>query len=1176
MAEIKNSFLGAKMNKDIDDRILSPNEYRDAVNVQVSKSENSDVGSLQTVFGNELVVDFNALEETTGLDCVGYYSDINNNRAFLFLTNHNNEAYSPDAENYIYVYNAGLPVSVNNPQKLVQGAFLNFSKSAPIIGINLLEDLLFWTDNRNQPRKINIINAINDINYYTTEDQISVAKINPYQPIQLWQESELSPENYETTMKDVSSRYYPDGGEAFTNGATGILSAFPIDGIIGVITPGVDVGRIDAVTGEIIPLGLTVVSYDEGTTELTLSGAPDLDDNTNLVFSINPYYDPIFPGDQDYLKDKFVRFSYRFKFDDGEYSILAPFTQIAFIPKQDGYFLYNEDYDINDENDTYRSTIVSFMENKVTQVRLIIPLPEEKSELMSKLKITEIDILYKESDSLAVKVVESIPVDIIEEDTVGDANHYVYDYNSKKPYKTLPNDETVRVFDKVPVKALAQEIISNRVVYGNYQDKHTPLPGDTSLNYNVAISTKYDFNITDFNFTSYIEYPNHSLKQNRGYQVGVVLSDKYGRQSTVLLPGNNNTIIVDGQAFSGSTVYTPYISNLINITEWPGQSLKVVFNDLIPVSPDVDSKYPGVYNGDANSVDYNPLGWYSYKIVVKQTQQDYYNVYLPNVMAAYPDDTNKELGKTSHIALINDNINKVPRDLAEVGPTQKQFRSSVRLYGRVDVLVPEISPSYPKNFQYYPGKDSMVASTIADNLSLFNGDGTISGYTPSPLFYNINSNPLIGRISTQQQFGIPATYYDPLFEDILWNLAVVETAPTESALDIFWETSTAGSIIELNAAIEANSGGAVNLGTWNTSGFNEGVGIGYNVAGTEFALVDEAGFAINNYPQIITSFTMTVANQGAFGGDVTSYFLLEDVPGHTIADEFPRWTIKTTSDFYDNVYFRGTSVPGLDNFVFTFTATVEGLDRILSRTVILDNVDPIIDNAPEPGEIATATPLDTEMIRIRGRNGCANPELSTDPPISWSLLSATTLGGSPVNYFNVTNSIESISPGEPYAYGTLNNNYGGSGVIPIGPYNITMRLTDAGGAGDATNTTFTLRLGFVPIFVSEYTFSTAAGGRTEYFVIIQVPSDADPYTPGYYAFKGSWADLLSFNTDVVLIHPTDYGCLYDWMYSSVYDRVFLEEVAVCIDGTYDPVIDGLPVATPISVGSVKFSFGIYP
>jgi hypothetical protein len=43
--------------------------------------------------------------------------------------------------------------------------------------------------------------------------------------------------------------------------------------------------------------------------------------------------------DKQFLKDKFARFSYRFKYVDGEYSLSAPFTQIAFVPEQDGYFI---------------------------------------------------------------------------------------------------------------------------------------------------------------------------------------------------------------------------------------------------------------------------------------------------------------------------------------------------------------------------------------------------------------------------------------------------------------------------------------------------------------------------------------------------------------------------------------------------------------------------------------------------------------------------------------------------------------------------------------------------------------------------------------------------------------------------------------------------------------------
>ena len=55
MAEIKNSFLRSKMNKDLDDRLIPNGEYRDAQNISVGKSEADDIGALETVLGNELV-----------------------------------------------------------------------------------------------------------------------------------------------------------------------------------------------------------------------------------------------------------------------------------------------------------------------------------------------------------------------------------------------------------------------------------------------------------------------------------------------------------------------------------------------------------------------------------------------------------------------------------------------------------------------------------------------------------------------------------------------------------------------------------------------------------------------------------------------------------------------------------------------------------------------------------------------------------------------------------------------------------------------------------------------------------------------------------------------------------------------------------------------------------------
>jgi len=194
----------------------------------------------------------------------------------------------------------------------------------------------------------------------------------------------------------------------------------------------------------------------------------EYDNQSDVLFAIaNPYYDSVFKDNAnvDFLSDKFVRFSYRYKFDDGEYSLIAPFTQPTFIPEQDGYFLVSgvtdgvggtpgdEEY-FTDEENAYRSTEVKFMENKVNKVLLNIPLPVISNNLNSDFKITEIDVLYKESDQTTIKVVESIPVT---GNIFGTSPFYQYEYGSKPPFKTLPQSETTRVSDKVPVKALVIE-----------------------------------------------------------------------------------------------------------------------------------------------------------------------------------------------------------------------------------------------------------------------------------------------------------------------------------------------------------------------------------------------------------------------------------------------------------------------------------------------------------------------------------------------------------------------------------------------------------------------------------------------------------------------------------------------------------------------------------------------
>ena len=773
MAEFKNVFIKSKMNKDLDDRLLPQGEYRNALNIQVSKSESSDVGALENVLGNNTLVDFSAVTSNANVVCIGYLVSEANSCVFFFLTdnkliNNPNGQYKPLASNFIVRSVISQGVATQN-NVLVQGAYLNFWEGAPIYGVNLLEQLLFWTDNRNQPRKINVESALNSVNYYVIEDTISVAKYMPYNAPILWEEVTANIAanfpapftgqgvgGYQTTMQDVVSQQLPDG-------------------------------------------------------------------TTN-----NPYYDSVYRGDPDYLEAKFVRFSYRFKFDDGEYSVFAPFTQECFIPQQDGYFLFPDqndatgDVDNNDMSAAYRSTIVDFMENKVNELTLLIDMPVNgdpafpATTLLNTtdyFKITEIEILFKESDGAAVLVVDTISAADIKAQTSPfvspQTNTFQYVYSGTKPFRTLPEDQLTRVYDKVPVKALGQEVISNRVVYSNFQTKHTP---PSILNYNVGTSPKQGFDVTTLNDnpvewrTSIVEYPNHTLKQNRNYQAGFVLSDRFGRTTSTLL--SNAATSSAGSLSKLSTVYSPYNDGTVDIGSWPGDALFVQVNETINETPVVPTLYPGIYVGDPTLTNYNPLGFETWKVVVKQQEQDYYNVYLPGILAAYPEDATQELGLTSHVVLLNDNINKVPRDLAEVGPDQKQFRSSVQLFGRVqNTNTTSIDESNIGlvNEQYYPSRFSDTVSTIQDEYGLFNVDLTA---TPFPTeitnsFYEAESNPLIGRISTTNQIGqtvpTPPSYS-------IQNLAVYETEPVESKLDIYWETSTSGKIDDLNAQVEISGG----------------------------------------------------------------------------------------------------------------------------------------------------------------------------------------------------------------------------------------------------------------------------------------------------------------------------------------------------------------------------------
>jgi hypothetical protein len=961
MAETKNVFLGAKMNKDLDPRLVSNREYIEARNASVTDSAGGDSGVLENVLGNIELTDFGLSD--TNLKIIGFYVDTTNDRLFAFLTNYTDSSATsltnpaPAASgHYIAVYNT---IS-NDYTVLVGGSFLNFSDTHEVLGIDLIENLLFFTDNRNQPRKINVnlasANPYGSANpYYTSEDHISVAKYYPC----------LSPDI--TTLTGNGDLFVNSILQVQTNSTMGgISSGGPVTftvGVAGVTTSGSGAGTLSfsltAITtgfsGQFILSSAVITSggtgYEPGDTITipgsTLSSAfggsfifndavfvvtrdnmartPSMWDVTSPLLpdgaTSNPYYDATFTGDEQFLSDKFVRFSYRFKFEDNEYSLIAPFSQAAFIPKQDGYFLEDsiptsilDDAANSDEVDTIKSTIVEFFENKVNKVDISIPMPDgvtlgnATTNLYDKYKVTAIDVLYKESDGTTIRVIETITFDELETATGID---YVYSYDSSKPIKSLPSKETIRVSDRVPLRAKAQAVAGNRVMYGNLTLRSASLD---SLNYTVTAGDKVAYG-TDSS-TSQREYPNHTLKQNRTYQVGVVLSDKYGRQSDVILSPN-------------STVFHPYKSSPsppVMDLDYLGDSLQVLFNAPIPTNSS-NIGYAGLYNETTN-----PLGWYSYKFVVKQQEQSYYNVYLPTILNGYPQDVNTAPAPTSYttvtdeayITLFSDNINKVPRDLQEVGPQDVQFSSSVRLFGRVYNTT--FSSTAATNEQYSPGNigDEVTLIGDRDEIGL---DRTDEGekYYSSP-FYSIptegigaavgdgadlkGANPYIGRVSTVKLIGAVGggslTFSTaPEVTNLETRLNVYETAPTVSNLDIFWESSTSGLISDLNTSVEQNfSVLPVKLTNFVWSLSEDDAPLA-EIA--RFDLASAGGSLINNSSTTAELIEVRDGN----GGIVTNKFTLNKDGG---TDEF--YITTSTGTYFTYTQFS----PIKDNYTFTIKA----------------------------------------------------------------------------------------------------------------------------------------------------------------------------------------------------------------------------------------------------------------
>lgn len=175
MPIVNTSFVAGKMNKSVDERLLPPGQYVNAINVRLGATETTEVGAVENSKGNTQLTTlaYGGQNLSNSAICIGAYQDGSKETIYWFIH---------DANNPVVGGKLDLIVSFNVQSQaityhVISKQVLKFDPKFLITGVNKIEDLLFWTDDKNPPRKINVTQNYPDpagINDGIKETDISV------------------------------------------------------------------------------------------------------------------------------------------------------------------------------------------------------------------------------------------------------------------------------------------------------------------------------------------------------------------------------------------------------------------------------------------------------------------------------------------------------------------------------------------------------------------------------------------------------------------------------------------------------------------------------------------------------------------------------------------------------------------------------------------------------------------------------------------------------------------------------------------------------------------------------------------------------------------------------------------------------------------------------------------
>ena len=210
------------------------------------------------------------------------------------------------------------------------------------------------------------------------------------------------------------------------------------------------------------------------------------------------------------IEEKFLIFSHRYVYLDGQRSALSPFSRVAYKPKS-----FNFDFS------------TSTNESMINEFNLVNISVDTGSKL-----VTDIEIVFKESKHNVLYLIESYNK---LKKGWGDNKIVNVDFVNSKTYKTLSETQLYRLFDAVPLKAKALEVLNNLVIFGNYTENwnltHKVNDVDVPINLNLEL------NVLSEEVTNESSY--ESNKSNRDYEASIVYGEGYGRHTTILTSEGN-------------------------------------------------------------------------------------------------------------------------------------------------------------------------------------------------------------------------------------------------------------------------------------------------------------------------------------------------------------------------------------------------------------------------------------------------------------------------------------------------------------------------------------------------------------------------------------------------------------------------------------------------------------